>query len=47
MRIVGCIALVVHDHAFTGYHYQKSLVSVIQGLTRNPVFRSGFPLSRE
>ena len=31
----------------SGYHLRRTLRSVIPGLTRNPVFLSGFSLSRE
>jgi hypothetical protein len=37
-----------HDcHAASGYHFRRTLGSVIPGLTRNLGFLSGFPLSRE
>jgi len=47
MRSVDEIAFKPDGHAVCGYLFQKTFPSVIPGLTRNPVFLSGFPLSPE
>jgi len=38
MRIVGAIASDPNWHVVSGYYLQRTLGSVIPGLTRNPVF---------
>jgi hypothetical protein len=47
MKTVETIAANDDSQAVSGYHFQRVLASVIPGLTRNPGFLSGFPLSRE
>jgi len=41
------IAFQRHFESVSGYHFWRPSASVIPGLTRNPGFLSGFPLSRE
>ena len=46
MRTVDSIATKPNCAAVSRYHPQRTFISVIPGLTRNPGFLSGFPLSR-